>query len=355
VILTGAAERDIVMDAFAGSGTTIAAAEKLGMRWIGIDSGKLSVYTIQRRLANLKTAIGNKRGRSIRSKPFTLYNAGLYDFSRLKSLTWEDWRFTALSLFQCQDKPHKVGGITLDGYRSGDDVLVFNYRISGGAVLDYGFIDDLHSQIGPKIGARFFIIAPAASVTFLEDYVTKGSTRYYILRIPYSIINELHSKDFEPLSQPVDDAHVNETVDSVGFDFIRPPKVECDYIRRTNSSNGVEEAVIKIKTFKSEAMAKGASYKGNLETLSMVLIDYDYPYDASRKGKESPPPFEVDTRFYGSEVRQANGEIGLPFARVGEYMMLIYIDIYGNEYTEIKSNVDFENAANSRKAFRKSK
>jgi len=50
---------DIVLDAFAGSGTTLAVAEKLDRRWIGIDCGKLAIYTIQKRMLNLTTQIGS--------------------------------------------------------------------------------------------------------------------------------------------------------------------------------------------------------------------------------------------------------------------------------------------------------
>lgn len=44
---------DIVLDAFAGSGTTLSVAEKLGRRWIGIDSGPLAIKTIRKRLLNV--------------------------------------------------------------------------------------------------------------------------------------------------------------------------------------------------------------------------------------------------------------------------------------------------------------
>lgn len=342
IIRCSSNEGDIVLDAFAGSGTTLAVAEKLGRRWIGIDCGKLAIYTMQKRLLNLKSEIGNK-GKPLKPKPFTLYNAGLYDFARLKELPWEGWRTIGLDLFQCQDKPHKVGGIQLDGYRGSDDVLVFNHTVGGGVVLDYGFIDDLHVQIGSKIGSRFFIIAPAASVTFLEDYIQKGKTRYYILRIPYSIINELHSRDFEAIKQPTDETQVNETVEAVGFDFIRQPKVECEYFVRQREGEMFKDAVVKIKTFKSEALAKGASQKGNRETLSMVLVDYDYPHDPTRKGKEPPSPFELDAVYYASDIEANDWEVRLPLDSLGEHVMLIYIDIYGNEYTEVKSRADFGN------------
>ena len=52
---------DIVLDAFAGSGTTLAVAEKLGRRWIGMDCGKLAIYTMQKRLLHLTTQIGSEK------------------------------------------------------------------------------------------------------------------------------------------------------------------------------------------------------------------------------------------------------------------------------------------------------
>jgi hypothetical protein len=207
--------------------------------------------------------------------------------------------------------------------------------------LDYGFIDDLDSQIGSRLGKRFFIVAPAASVTFLEDYIERGKTKYYILRIPYSIIDELHKRDFEAITQPTDEAQVNDTVEAVGFDFIRPPKVECKYILSDKTKLKEQEAVIKIKTFINKAMSKGASQIPNLEALAMVLVDYDYPYDRTRKGKESPQPFQLDEVFYGNMIKDAGWEIRMLFSKLGSYVMLIYIDIYGNEYTEIKAQADF--------------
>ena len=51
-------EHDIVLDCFAGSGTTVAVAEKLSRRWIAMDCSKLAIYTTQKRLFSLTTAIG---------------------------------------------------------------------------------------------------------------------------------------------------------------------------------------------------------------------------------------------------------------------------------------------------------
>lgn len=330
IIKASSNEGDIVLDAFAGSGTSIAVAEKLGRRWIGVDCGKLAIYTMQRRLLNLKNGIGNK-GEKIKPKTFTLYNAGLYDFSGLKKLPWTEWRKFALLLFNCKDDKHSVSGIELDGYRWRSDVLVFDHQKEGGVVLDYGFIDDLHSMIGSKVGNQFFIIAPAASVTFLEDYIDKGSTRYYILRIPYSIINELHSKDFEAIKQPIDENQVNDTVDAVGFDFIRQPLVECTYYIEKQKDQTQKYAVIQIETFKSEAMLKGASQLGNLESISMIMLDFDYDGEI----------FNLDKVFYASEIETKSWKVIFPLDNIKKQIMIIYLDIYGNEYREIKTEQDF--------------
>jgi DNA modification methylase len=58
IIAASSSEGDIVLDCFAGSGTTPAVAEKLGRRWIAMDCGKLAVYTLQKRLFTLSSIIG---------------------------------------------------------------------------------------------------------------------------------------------------------------------------------------------------------------------------------------------------------------------------------------------------------
>ncbi|MDX9712490.1 MAG: site-specific DNA-methyltransferase [Ignavibacteriaceae bacterium] len=61
IILSSSNKDDIIIDTFVGSGTTLAVAEKLGRRWIGIDSGKLAIYTVQKRLLNLTSQIGGAK------------------------------------------------------------------------------------------------------------------------------------------------------------------------------------------------------------------------------------------------------------------------------------------------------
>jgi DNA modification methylase len=344
IILSSSDKNDLVLDAFAGSGTTLAVAEKLGRRWIGIDCGKLAIYTMQKRLLNIgegKDLENPKKKYGKQCKPFTLFNAGLYDYKRIKELPWEEYRDFALRLFQCKDSKHEIAKIELDGYMGSDSVLVFNYQEHPNALMDRGYIDDLHKHLGDKIGRRFFIIAPAGSVAFIQDDIPKGSkggkvTKYYILRIPYSIIEEIHNQGFTKIKQPVSELDVNDTVDAVGFDFIQVPNVECKYTIRGKKGQqelgkGNKECIIKIQHFESKVISRKPLEFKNLETLSMVMLDYEFDGEV----------FDLDDVFYAEDLKKADYEVNFPEKKVKGQMMVIYIDIFGNEKREVKSVKDF--------------
>jgi len=327
---------DLILDAFAGSGTTGAVAEKLGRRWIMIDCGKLAIYTMQKRLLNLREEIGN-RGKPLKPKPFTLYNAGLYDYKMVKDLPWDNYREFVLKLFQCRDEPHRIAGVELDGYLGADSVMVFNYKKHKDVILDRGFIDDLHKILGDKVGYRFFIIVPAASVMFFEDYIEKGKTKYFVLRIPYSIIDELHRKGFTHIKQPIREADVNDTIDAVGFDFIQIPDMECDYFiedkkEQMEMDKSNKETVIKINKFKSNILSKKPLKFENRETLSMVMVNYDYDGEV----------FDFDDVFYAEDLKKNEWEVRFDADKIDGQIMIIYIDIFGNEKREVKRLKDFK-------------
>jgi len=327
IISVSSGPGDIVIDAFVGSGTTCAVAEKLNRRWIGIDCGKLAIYTIQKRMLSLKKAIGNK-GPALQPKPFTLYNAGLYDFSKLRELSWDSWRFFTLQLFQCRDEPHIIGGVSLDGYLKGASVLVFDHQRQPGVRIDEETIESLHEALGSKIGSRLFIIAPSLTFDFQQDYINLSGVRYYALRIPYSIINELHQREFTALKQPSDEMAVNDTVEAVGFDFIRRPDIEYEVGFKKRKGEQLDEAFLRIKTFKSEAMVREPfRKKGNRETLSMVMLDYNFDTDSDI--------FNLSAVFYAGDIENANWEIRFPIESLVDNIMAVFVDIYGNEAREL--------------------
>ena len=315
---------DVVLDAVAGSGTTCAVAEKLGRRWIGIDAGKLSIYTIQKRMLNLRGEIGNK-GKAFIPSPFTVYNAGLYDFSSLRQLPWEAWRFFALQLFECRDEPHTVGGMPLDGKRKGHDVLVFNHHASPGQRIDEETVLDIHARIGNKIGSRLYIIAPRGVFDFQQDYLMFDDVRYYALRIPYSFINELHARGFSTLRQPNDEMAVNDIVDAYGFDFIQPPSVKWAVGAETKPGQLYPEGFLQIEEFVSRARLRGAETQGGLDTLSMLMLDMDYS-DAVKNAV-----FDFDVALYAHQLQGQNWRAWFPLEKLGAQMMAVFMDIHGNE------------------------
>lgn len=201
--------------------------------------------------------------------------------------------------------------------------------------MDRGFIDNLHSILGNRIGKRFFIIAPAASVMFLEDYIEKDGIRYYVLRIPYSVIDELHKKNFKALKQPTADMNVNDVMEQVGFDFIYPPDVECEYYIEKQKNGLFNEAVIKIKNFRSNIISKKPipEEELGLKSLSMVMIDYDYNGEY----------FDMDDKWFASDLEKNNYEIRFPVEKLTDRMMIIYMDVSGNERREIIRKKDFKN------------
>lgn len=59
IVLASSDPGDLVLDAFAGSGTTAVVAEDLGRRWVAIDNSPLALETMVRRLANGSEPMGD--------------------------------------------------------------------------------------------------------------------------------------------------------------------------------------------------------------------------------------------------------------------------------------------------------
>ena len=322
-------KNDIILDAFAGSGTTGAVAEKLDRRWIMIDSSKLAIYTIIKRMFDLRERIGNK-GKRIQPRPFVLYNAGLYeDHSFILSIGSEQYKKFAMELFQVQPKRFEINGLRMDGVLFGCPVKVFPQK----GFLTEEYVDDLHDTVGEYLKGRMFLIAPASRVYFLQDYVEKDGIRYYVLRIPYSVIDELHKKAFTRPLQPTSVKQLNQLIEQVGFDFIHPPNVKAEYYRRSPKDRLTQnELIIEIKEFEPVQRTKEPiEFEDAKEALSMVLVDTEY------NGKY----FNLTHRFFFDEIEKNNFIVGIPAEKVGKQIMIIYLDILGNERVEVKSIEDF--------------
>ena len=312
---------DLVMDFFAGSGTTLAAAEKLGRRWIGCDIGKFSYYLIQKRLLQIgesKSLQSKKKyGRSCR--PFMTCVLGAYELRKALELEWDDYKVFAAGLFGVTLAEQTVRGVRFEGELRGCRVKFFNYQQFTGSAVDEAYLEEIEAAAGGSLGSRVYIIAPANYIAFFSDYYEIGETRYYFLKIPYQMIRELHKTAFAQARQPKSKHETNGVEEIRGFHFNRTPDVQAEYAVTGGS------IIIRIAGFtcnepeptrsEREKTAKGT------ELLSAVMVDTDY------NGRY----FSVTHVFYQDEIDDA---VHVPLEGGAHTVMVKYIDIYGNEFTE---------------------
>jgi len=259
-----------------------------------------------------------------------LYNAGLYlDSGFIEKMDEADYRKFVLELFSAEPSDNKVKGVQMHGILNNRPVMVFSQK----DYLTHEFIDDLHKTIGSGLKDEMYIIAPQSVVRFNEDYRDKGKIRYHILKVPYSIIQKILEKNFIRGLQPLSKTNINQTIESVGFDFIYPPKIECEYYQGKEGEL-FDQLVIKIKKFEPVQISKKpVEFEDpKKEALSMVMIDEDYD------GKV----FDMDHYAFGDEIVKNDFKFAFPKEKAGPKLMIIYLDVLGNEKAEVKDIKNFK-------------
>ncbi|MDR0604187.1 MAG: site-specific DNA-methyltransferase [Bacteroidales bacterium] len=318
IIKASTNEDDIVLDFFAGSGTTAAVAEKLNRRWIMCDIGKYSFYTIQKRIltiADSKSLENPKKKYGKPAKNFVTVNTGVYDLKKMQELNREKYVEFVLGLFEVESKKFTRRGFTFHGERKdGYPVIVWEWKDSHH--VDMPFLQSLHDTLGKSAGKRIYIIAPINAVDFVGDYEEIGDTRYYFLKIPYQIIRELHAAEFEKIRQPRSKSNINDLDNAVGFYFGLPPDVKHCF----------KKGKLTIKEFRSNFKdeEKGRAFD-NFESLSMVIIDSHYDGEN----------FVMSQCVFSDEIERIDESLQITIENHGDMMCIIYIDIFGNEAREV--------------------
>jgi site-specific DNA-methyltransferase (adenine-specific)/adenine-specific DNA-methyltransferase len=336
---------DIVLDFFGGSGTTMAVAEKLGRKWITCDLGKLSYFTMQKRILqvqNSKDLEDPKKKYGKKAKSFITASLGSYDLEKTFELERKQYLEFVSGLFEIELKKYKVSGFEFDGKKDNYPVIIYDYKKYKNSTIDENYLNDLHRNIGKKVGSRVYIVAPINYIDFVDDFVEIDDVRYYFLKIPYHIINELHKKPFVKVRQPQSKSRVNDIEEAIGFHFKRPPEVKAEVIKEK------EEIKIIIKSFKSSELlsdkTKNEKQKEDFENLSAVFIDKTYNGKAfemdealfvdellpKKKKKQSTEDFEKELK----ELSKNGVEIVLKSKEVGDKIMVVFTDIYGNDFTQ---------------------
>jgi len=334
------------LDVFAGSGTTLAVAEKLGRRWIGCDIGKLSIYTTQKRLLQINQSkdldnIKERYGKP--AKSFGVVASGLYDLGKVFALQKDDYIRFVKDLFEIEEsKTTSIGGVEVDGKKREFYTKIFPYWDLKNVSVDEKYLQELHKNIGKKIDGRFYIIAPANNVDFISDYYQINDVRYYFLKVPYQIIKELHKVQFKKLRQPQSKKQINNLDDAIGFHFVRQPEVKSE-IKSTK-----DKIILKIKKFESAYSQNETGEKlENFESLAMLLVDLNYDGDKFMMthyyfaqdllGLKKKDDDEENDEEIKDELKKKT-EITNEFPKkecTSKQIMAIYVDIYGNEFREV--------------------
>jgi site-specific DNA-methyltransferase (adenine-specific)/adenine-specific DNA-methyltransferase len=265
-----------------------------------------------------------------------VFNAGLYDYKAIESLDFSAYRDFILQLFQVRDKKHQINGVEVDGMIKTRSVLLWKHKDEKNLTISESYLQSLHDALGGKGGSIFYLIAPNSAFSFPEDSKPIGETDYRFLRIPQSIIDELIASNGASLAQPRSAGNINDTVEALAFDFIKPPEVKrtLKIVKPREEhllNQGSKLGLVKISNFESKGLGKpSANYADELNYLAMVMIDKDY------KGKI----FNLCEVIFAEKIE--NGEVYFDFEGVGQEIMVIYLDVYGNEFREVVSASDFK-------------
>jgi site-specific DNA-methyltransferase (adenine-specific)/adenine-specific DNA-methyltransferase len=315
IIKSSTDEGDLVLDFFGGSGTTMAVAEKLNRRWIVCDIGKLSFFTMQKRILDISKskALGNSNKKYRKKyKPFITTKLGFYDLKKTFSLDWGLYVSFVSNLFKVKMQNYEINGIHFNGKKNDSPVKIFDYIKHEDTGIDSEYVRNLHESLGEHNYNHIYIISPATRVKFIADYEVIDNTKYFFLRVPYEVIDELHKSPFKKMYQPRSKGELNKVDDMIGFQFISPPEVVSEIVG----------SKLVIKSFTCSEL-DSQSEKNKFDLLSAVYIDYDYKDGV----------FELDEYFFAADIIAENiCEIELKNTK-GK-MMVIYSDIYGNDFSE---------------------
>ena len=325
IILASSNPGDLIMDVFAGSGTTAAVAEKLGRRWIVCDFGKHAIYTMQKRMCLISNSykLNTKSKKKINyGKPpnsFCVVSVGAFDFGKIMNL--RENREAYISF---------VMGIF--GLTERDDSLSKKYRVSNVCALKEGnpveiypvweneflknirvdeeYLKGIMQQSGGKLKGAYYIIAPETCVRVGETPMKNdkgGKVIFKMLTFPYKVLEEA-ARHFSIEEQPSSPDNINKLISSVGFYFNEEVSIK---VRRDAKG-------FRIEQFETSILDRSEKRFEGLEGLAMILVGSEY--DAERG-------FTVDSVIYQKDIKGEEVRVG----GIKKDAALIAIDKHGNE------------------------
>jgi DNA modification methylase len=330
IILTSSSKDDLILDCFAGSGTTAAVAEKLGRRWIMCDFGKHAIYTMQKRIWNI--AASKKLGQEAKEnekygqhpQPFSIISAGVYDFSRIMNLrkNKEAYINFVLGLFSImrEEKDYSLKYKLSNIYAEKDNNPVEVYPVWDDEYLkevriDEDYLKEIIRATGGRLKGDYYLVTPESCTVITNTTLKNGNNEdinFKLLKFPYKILEDV-SRHFQIKDQPASTGDINKLISSAGFYFNEEIEIEIEKMPEG----------FKIKHFSTGILNQDKEKYKELEGLSMILIDKNYDGQV----------FNLIQAIYKNEISE-EGIVKIEGLTENSY--LIAIDKHGNESKVIK-------------------
>jgi len=322
IILSSSHSGDIIADFFCGSGTTLAAAEKLGRCWIGCDLSKFAIQITRKRLLdiyNSKDLEDEDKKYGKPSRPFELWNIGNYE-----TVYWQErqdeYLAFMLKLYQAQ---------ALTGFR-------YLHGRKGDRAVHIG---PLNAPVTMEEVEK--VVIECRSNNFKKADVLGWEWSYEVNELAKTLAKK-NGVDLKLVQIP----SVNEIKSSlVGFDMqllkIRDEVVEKElakyvkfpevaYLEIETKTKG-NEVLLKIIDFQLAPTAELAEIarkvKDSRELIDYWAIDWDYKGDTFHNQWQSfrlkkNPKVDLSARY--------------EYNKKGEYQIMVkVVDVFGNDTNKI--------------------
>jgi adenine-specific DNA-methyltransferase len=316
---------DLIVDLFAGSGTTGAVAEKLGRRWIMCDFGKHAIYTMQKRIWQIgeskKLGSDTKKNEKfvLPPKPFAIVSAGAYDFSKIIDLrkNKDSYINFILALFGiiADDKDYtakyKLNNIYAEKENNPVEVFpIWDDDYLKNIKIDEEYLREIVNTTGSRIKGDYYIITPEIC-TVVGNTTLKNSineeVNFILLKFPYKLLEDF-SRQMQIEEQPDSQENINKLISSSAFYFNEEVQIKL-----TRTEKGFQ-----INEFQANILDKNNNRFKGLGGLSMLLIDKNYD------GKV----FNLDTAVYKKDIAE-DGTVKIE--GLNQHSAVIAIDKHGNE------------------------
>jgi len=323
IILASSNPGDIVADFFCGSGTTLAATEKLGRRWIGCDLSKFAIQITRKRHLDIHNSKDlqneNKKEYGNPARPFELWNIGNYE-----NVYWrekEDEYLTfMLKLYQTQP----LNGFRYLHGRKGDRTVHIGPLNAPVTMED---VEKVVIECRNNNFNKADILGWEWSYEVNELAKTsakKNGVDLKLIQIPS--VNEIKSSlvgfDLQLLKIP------DQVIEKELAKYIKFPEVA--YLEIESKVNGYE-AILKITDFQLSPTAElaeiASKVKDSRELIDYWAVDWDYKNDTFHNQWQS---------FRVKKNPRVDYQAIHKYEDVGNYEIMIkVVDVFGNDTNKI--------------------